>query len=633
LKHRHRGYWIGPRPLAFFAMWLALMSCAAWSAGPDKQNGFQLEAGQNGPAIRFKTVDIAFSDSYTPPDTQWTRVDAEPLWPLASLPARRGNVHTVWARVRFDRKALDREPLAIFTQDNREQIMIFFNGEELFRNFSSPDEHVQGWYRPYLAPIPLKHLRLGTNEIMMRVDSNTHLGVGQIVAGPQADLQQYYARQNLWRVEGVKAANYAMLALSLAAFLFWLGRRRENELLFLALSGPLWFLRDYHYFVPSHRFDPILFYDIALYALYFASASTLAFCALFLKVPRAKEIIIGAFSFGALLCVLNRLGLVDMTAIYLATFAKGLLFCGWVLFSVRRTRLAEHWLLLFIISVLTISGGHDIGRFRLVNLWEGLDFYVQPYIGLIFCIVLLLSFGRRAIGAFSALENVNQTLEQKVAEARSDLAESEGKRRELEVAQAIDSERHRLMREMHDGIGSNLVTALAIAEQQKQPPATIKTLKRAISDLKITVDSLEPVEGDLVALLANLRHRMTRDLKEAGVSCKWKAEPCPQLPWLDATNALHVLRIFQEAIGNALTHSQADSLEIGCHPATQDGREGLVAFVSDNGIGFPSAKVLGKGLANMRARAEALHGMFDCQSALGMGTRVMIWLPYVRDGG
>ena len=537
----------------------------------------------------------------------------------------------MWARVRFDRATLGNEPLALFTQDNREQIMLFFNGEELFRNFSSPDEHVQGWYRPYIVPIPLGHLRPGSNEIMLRVDSNAHLSVGRIVAGPQPDLQRLYAWQNLWRIEGVQAANYMMLALSGAAFLLWLVRRREIELLFLALSGALWFVRDYHYFVASHRFDPLLFYDVAVYALYFASAATMAFCALFLKVPRAKPIIAITFAFGLLLCLFNRFGLVGITTIYLATFAQGLLFSGWVLFSLRRTRHAEHWLIFFVIVVLTISGGHDIGRFRLVDWWEGLDFYIQPYIGLVYCLVLLLSFGKRAVRAFSELEVVNQTLEQRVAEARTDLAESEAKRRELEVTQAVDGERTRLMREMHDGIGSNLVTALAIAEQQNQPGATIKTLKRAISDLKITVDSLEPVEGDLVALLANLRHRMTRDLKDAGLTCKWKAEPCGPLPWLDATNALHVLRIFQEAIGNALTHSGATELEIGCFPAAHEGRDGLKAYVADNGAGFVAGGMAGKGLGNMRSRAEAMHGIFECTSAPAEGTRVTLWLPYARD--
>jgi signal transduction histidine kinase len=72
-------------------------------------------------------------------------------------------------------------------------------------------------------------------------------------------------------------------------------------------------------------------------------------------------------------------------------------------------------------------------------------------------------------------------------------------------------------------------------------------------------------------------------------------------------------------------------MEIGCAPETRDSREGLVAFVADNGGGFDvdHSEVSGKGVANMRARARAIHGQFDCTSG-NDGTRITLWLPYIR---
>ncbi len=187
------------------------------------------------------------------------------------------------------------------------------------------------------------------------------------------------------------------------------------------------------------------------------------------------------------------------------------------------------------------------------------------------------------------------------------------------------------MQEMHDGIGSNLITALAIARQQEQPDSTIKTLNRALSDLKITVDSLEPVEGDVVALIGNLRHRMASDLRDAGIHCKWEVGDCAPLHWLDATNALHVLRIFQEAIGNVLTHSGATEMRIGCHESERDGRAGIAVYVADNGAGFRTDEVArGKGLSNIHARARSLHGELTCESTIGNGSTVTLWLPHMR---
>jgi signal transduction histidine kinase len=234
--------------------------------------------------------------------------------------------------------------------------------------------------------------------------------------------------------------------------------------------------------------------------------------------------------------------------------------------------------------------------------------------------------------AFDQLRNVNERLVQSVADARSELAASEEGRRILEVANAVSSERDRLMQEMHDGIGSNLITALAVAENQKQPQTTINTLRRAITDLKITVDSLEPVEGDLVALIANLRHRMEADLRTAGITSQWSVTTCQPISWLDATNALHMLRIFQEAISNVLTHSGANIMEIGCRELAREGKMGVLTFVSDNGQGFAvhDLSANGQGISNMRARAMSMHGKFACNSS-SIGTQVEVWLPYERE--
>jgi len=187
------------------------------------------------------------------------------------------------------------------------------------------------------------------------------------------------------------------------------------------------------------------------------------------------------------------------------------------------------------------------------------------------------------------------------------------------------------MQEMHDGIGSNLTAALAVARQQEHPPKTITVLKRALGDLKLTVDSLEPIEGDVVALVGNLRHRMARDLADAGITCRWEVEDCDELTWLDATNALHVLRVHNEAISNVLAHSNATEMRIGCKEQAYKGQPGISTYVVDNGDGFDTAQQpSGKGLSNMQTRATSLHGHLELTSRPGQGTAIRLWLPYVR---
>jgi signal transduction histidine kinase len=276
-----------------------------------------------------------------------------------------------------------------------------------------------------------------------------------------------------------------------------------------------------------------------------------------------------------------------------------------------------------------------MGRMPNIRWWNGLGFLAQPFAGIILFFVFLAVSGRRLTMALGEVEFANARLEANIAMVRNELAASEEARRQIEVERAIDSERARLMREMHDGIGSNLVTALAIAQKSKESPRTIATLQRALADLKITVDSLAPVDGDLVSLLANLRHRMQPDLEEAGLKSIWYAEECPSLPWLDAPNALHMLRIIQEAIGNILTHAKASQLRIGCRPSMEHGQAGVEIELADNGEGFAlaAARRPGHGLDNMEKRALMLGGKLFIETNPGHGTRLCLWLPVDRDGG
>jgi signal transduction histidine kinase len=298
--------------------------------------------------------------------------------------------------------------------------------------------------------------------------------------------------------------------------------------------------------------------------------------------------------------------------------------------AVARSNDAILFLLVFCLFI--VGSIHDIGMDPSVDGWRGLGFYTAPYYGFIFTSVFLYTLARRASHAFGALETANQTLQDRVEQTRRDLLASEARRRELEVASAIETERERVMREIHDGIGANLVGALSAARGQDASGIAVRTLERALLDLKMTVDSLEPVGGDVAALLGNFRHRIEADLTESGVACRWTADACRPLAWLDAPNALHLLRIYQEAFGNILLHAGARAIAFGCREESRDGRPGVLTFVEDDGRGFcvdaPGGG--GHGLRNMQARATSIHAELSLTSTPGAGVRITVWLPYER---
>lgn len=234
--------------------------------------------------------------------------------------------------------------------------------------------------------------------------------------------------------------------------------------------------------------------------------------------------------------------------------------------------------------------------------------------------------------AMAEKEKINAQLEHRIETTKANLLVSENARRKLEVANAVTQERERMMREIHDGIGSSLVAALASAERQgKQSSTAVHALKNALADLRIAVDSLEPVEGNVATLLAGLRYRLEPDMLKSGIVFDWRVEDVPELTWLDAPNALHVLRILQEALGNILGHAQASTIMVACRAELQQGRPGIIIDLADNGKGFdPATPGQGHGRKNMQDRAEALGAKLIIESVPGKGSHMSLWLPLIR---
>lgn len=595
----------------------------------------EVENHPDGMILRFSRAEVTLNTSDKVPETGWISRELPALWLSDEARAQQNGELSAWIRTSFDRSDFDDQALSIFTEDNREKLSVFVNGVNIFRNYTSDQNLMLGWNQPYLIPIPEALLTPGQNEIAMRVESGQRhaLGFGTISIGSQNAMGSIYERQYLLRVDVPKTLNWVMLLLSFLIFVMWLGRRQEMELLWLSLTGILWFTRNYHFFAQTVPFDPELFQHLTFYSIYFAVACSLAFCAEFLKLQYRKRIIFAMFAIGLLLSISRYLltlnDRTDMASSLMTVLLFGT-FLVVLLSHAIRTRSTESWMLLILLSLAASTGIHDIGRIPNIDWWTGAGFHFQPYIGFFLFMVFMLSLARRFLSALSLVEETNVHLEKSVKEATSALAASQKAQQEMEVERALETERERLMREMHDGIGSSLVTALAVARKRNDPAPTIKTLQRAISDLKITVDSLAPVEGDVVTLLANIRHRMEQELTEAGIASVWKVEDCDPLAWMDASHSLHLLRLLQEALSNVLQHAQATTITLACKPDYLERKAGLRISIMDDGIGLePDRRDGSKGLHFMYERAAILNGLLTIESEKRDGTTVSLWLPLV----
>lgn len=191
--------------------------------------------------------------------------------------------------------------------------------------------------------------------------------------------------------------------------------------------------------------------------------------------------------------------------------------------------------------------------------------------------------------------------------------------RSAENQRVLEAERRRLTRDMHDGLGSQLVQTLNLVRSSGPvlDSAIVATLlTQALAELRMTLDSLEPMEGDLPAILGTVRQRIGPTLQAARIELDWQVQEVPGIAHLNAQGVMHLFRCLQEVFANIVKHAHATRVCVSTWVA-----EGAVHLsVCDNGSGFagpPDAAFAsgGRGLHNLRLRAAAMGATLSITAA------------------
>lgn len=198
---------------------------------------------------------------------------------------------------------------------------------------------------------------------------------------------------------------------------------------------------------------------------------------------------------------------------------------------------------------------------------------------------------------------------------------------------AIDEERHRIARELHDSIGQSLaalglrVHVLArgnekgpveMREELAQVGAALREIAGATSQLAYAYHPPERADLGLATAIKSFGQKVSR---LHGASFSFREEI--SLDSVCGDRALHLYRIVQEALGNATKHGRATELLVRVEARAKGAR----LSIHDNGSGFDpeSAGIsCGLGLATMRERAEMLGGRLSVRSRRGEGTCVAV---------
>ncbi|MEM7082533.1 MAG: sensor histidine kinase [Pseudomonadota bacterium] len=206
------------------------------------------------------------------------------------------------------------------------------------------------------------------------------------------------------------------------------------------------------------------------------------------------------------------------------------------------------------------------------------------------------------------------------------------------LIRAQESERRRIAQELHDQIGQ-LLTALRLGLHGVRHSAETDDIR---SRLDVSMDTVDKVLAHLRSLSLDLRPAMLEDLglpaalnwfgarqsELTGLRVEVFAQELEQR--LPSIVEVECFRIVQEAVANAMRHSQSEEI----HISMSHRNDTLELVVEDFGVGFDAQKVLRSasgessvGLENMQQRVALVGGEFNLDSIEGRGCRVRIRIP------
>ena len=198
---------------------------------------------------------------------------------------------------------------------------------------------------------------------------------------------------------------------------------------------------------------------------------------------------------------------------------------------------------------------------------------------------------------------------------------------------AREEERRQISMDMHDVIGGNLAgIRMAVNRLHDDPRAAdVRELTELIDDglqetlraVRNLAREIRPGILDELGLAAALEW-MVRDLQEAfdgTLTLETDVEKAVNLP---PERAIHVFRVAQEALTNALRHGHPSTVRV----ELQAEKDEVVLRVEDDGRGFdPGQGPRGLGTLNMRERGWILGGEVELDSTPGEGSTVVLRLP------
>jgi signal transduction histidine kinase len=564
-------------------------------------------------------------------------IDAQSLpfrWDL-NFPGENGNVR--YAMTLPPRTAPDNSlPYALYVPRVGNQVQVFLNGRMLDSVGVLDNARQDSSKTPYWLKIPVALLytdRSNTLVFNTSVQALRWGGLSEVFYGPATELSAQYQIHLWWRHDSYIMILVALFLMGLLAWLLWL-RQREGLYGLFALSAG---------WGGISTLDQLMTTSWLSWPVQGIVASVALACYVVFMVRFTLDIVRRHESWVRLMLLATTMSIgiayVLAEPVYW-TIALGMLCLPIVVALICAAKAADidrspQARLLFVVSlVVALIALRD---FFIVHWPEsGMhEFSLLPHALFLYVLVMGWILVERYTLQYSQYHALNVTLEERVSARERALASSFEIIAKQGAEKAKLLERQRIMSDIHDGVGGQLVGLVNMIKrgQANQSLFDQKQLsdhaQMALDELRVAVDAMQPVHGDLATVLATLRYRLKPRLIASDIELVWQIDALPVMADLTPPKVLQIQRILLEAFTNIMQHANASTVTVSAKYVPDSASVQIT--IEDDGVGFEPQELeaKGHGLHNMSFRAEAIGATLMFQRLKAKGVTLTLTLPVV----
>ena len=540
--------------------------------------------------------DAEFADviSEAPPEAaDWQTVRLPHFTPRENSEPRSG-----WYRIAIQQPSIQQPAIYLWRYSMNAQVWL---NDELVGG-SGRFEHpiTRNWNRPFLYRLPRTAWQQSDNFLYVRLATYPGWGyLAPLTIGPFSELEPQYLSRFFWQIRTNQIATIICLMAALVAFVLWMTDRKSTEYGVFAVLCLAWsvfcisnFLQDSPVSAKAWWWTVHFCLDLygALIGIFIRRLAGLQFNFI------DKLLLAFAGSSALIYASLPLLGIADWNN-YLHLISLSIT-SGSFLFGLYRSLTTPNAeLIAFTLCMLfvTVFGTHDLLMTGTLNLelWRTQYFWLQFGVPILTLGMMVMMTRKYAMSLLL----------------------------QIDAEQEVRKERERIFSDIHDDVGSKLLSIIYAAENETQA----EIARDALRETRAIVAGALSDQEDLALVLQSIETEAHQRCDEAGATLNWATLDVDALAITDAFR-YHLQRIVRELVTNSLKHGNASQIDVN---ATVDQNKLVLTLQDNGGVAIDESYAAGTGISNINRRCRELDGSVNWKNA-NPGCLVSLKLPVVQ---